>query len=224
MVLPTLFVLFAVFGWMFLLQGLVTATISKSASGLPITFPNASFEVSGENAVIANPTVLAAQPGVLTTRSTDSTGSLTMTNAGHGIVTGQRVDLYWTGGKCYKAVVGTVSGTTVPIASVAGGDVLPAAASSISVGICNQVAFNVVGDDMEVLAFGAAANGYLVLETAGSAVELAQYQAANTGYLWTSSDGTTNPLATDTITKAFFSHDNTAASVTASGACAITNP
>lgn len=66
--------------------------------------------------------------GTLTTRTDANTGTLTM-DSGHGIGTGQRLDIYWTTNGlqyCQRgATVGTVSVNSVPIDGGVGSD-LPA--------------------------------------------------------------------------------------------------
>lgn len=189
--------------------------------------------VSDDAAEIASPaSVPAAQPGVLTTRSGDAAGTLTMTNAGHGIVTGQRFDLYWTGGSCFGVIAGTVSGTSVPFTRVQGGDVLPAATTAIIVGICQSIAFDVTGDSISALACGhatAAVRSYFVFLETLSVLALAVLNQAGQVYVW---DGTTkatgpvgsgpvgsasisavtlNPLANTSPVEVWISHADTAA-------------
>lgn len=69
--------------------------------------------------------------GTLTTRTSDSVGTLTM-DSGHGITTGQGLDLYWDDGDGARIgmVVGTVSGDSVPVSGGAG-FVLPSASTSV---------------------------------------------------------------------------------------------
>lgn len=201
---------------------LVGVTISTSVSGF--AQGNSSNLISDEQGLIANPTVLAAQPSVLTTRTNNTSGSLTMTNSSHGITTGQRVDLYWTGGHCYGAVVGTVAGTTVPIASVSGGDNLPIATTAISVGIPNDVAFGLTGNNLSALILnpGTAQNGYFVFNN-GSSDVYAVYIPSGQISEWHTGAVGANPLSGATPTKVYCSHDNTGASVAAMIANALTH-
>lgn len=108
----------------------VTSSINVAGGGISITgrvsrtvdSTGASFEVA----------LAAGKTGTLTTRTNDTTGTLTM-SSGHGITTGQIIDLYWSGGARYGILVGTVSVNSVPIgADLAGtGDVLPADETAI---------------------------------------------------------------------------------------------
>ena len=62
--------------------------------------------------------------GTLTVRTDNTSGQITL-NAGHGIVTGQLFDLFWSGGARSGCIAGAVSGNNVPF-SGGTGDNLPA--------------------------------------------------------------------------------------------------
>jgi hypothetical protein len=169
-----------------------------------------SVTISGDNAVKTVKTdMAAAKTGVLTTRTDDNTGSLTMTG-GHGITTGQRLDVYWTlAGVNYARrgmTVGTVSTNVVPIDGGAG-DVLPAAASSITAMVPVQELVGFVGDNATLLT-AYSNRSALVVFTDGSDVELGAFHIKGNGYAesWDSDSGVTNPLAGDTVVRMYFSH------------------
>jgi hypothetical protein len=86
----------------------------------------------GSSAPIINQTLAAGAAGTLTTRTDGFTGTLTM-SPGHGITTGQRLDIYWTvtssnfsptgqpqtvSRVLRNCLVGTVSGNSVPFTNV----------------------------------------------------------------------------------------------------------
>jgi hypothetical protein len=199
----------------------VTLRVSKSVSGFVPFSANTSYtDTSG---VLANPkSVPAAQPGILTTHTTNTTGTLTMTNLGHGITTGQRIDIFWATGQCYGAVAGTVSGTTVPIASVSGGSNLPANGTPVTVGIPTAAAFDAVGNNVAALVCSLpTADGYFVFNT-GSA-DIVGLFVQNGLFVWTSDEPTTNPLAGATSTTVYCSHNNVAAALTNQQAAAVTH-
>ena len=75
-----------------------------------------------------------ASPGELTLRTDDNTGTITMNDAGHGITTGAKVDVYWAGGVQYNVTVGTVSGASVPI-DLGSGDDLPSEDTAVVVSV-----------------------------------------------------------------------------------------
>lgn len=189
--------------------GTYTVTVNKTISGAGGTIIG-SDAVTDNELVTANPSVLASQAGTLTTRTNTTSGTLTMTSGGHGIITGQRVDLYWASGKIYNAVVGTVSGTSVPIASVGGGDVLPATSTAIQVGISKSTPFNMTGDNLTALILSTPVSGYIIVAS-NSADLYVGYVAATKVFTWTTSDIATNPLAGVTPTKVWMSHGETTA-------------
>lgn len=192
--------------------------------------------------IVSPDSVLAAQPATLTTRTGDRAGTLTMTNAGHGIITGQRIDFYWTGGSCFGVIAGTVSGTSIPFTIVQGGDILPATGTAITVGICKSVAFELAGDNITALVCSkatAAVRCYFVFTELLGVLALAVLNQAGSVYVW---DGTTkatgpvgsgpvgsasisavtlNPLANTNPTKVWISHADTAAADTGLSAGAL---
>ncbi len=193
----------------FAMLGVVSMTVSRSASGFMTS--QSTVQVSDGGGHVSSPvTVPAAQAATLTTRTNGTSGSLTMTSSSHGITTGQRVDLYWTGGHCYGAVVGTVSGTTVPISSVAGGDALPSASTAILVGICTSVAFPCTGNNMQVLVMDTPQSGYFVFND-GSANNYAAFVTGGQGAMWVTGDAGANPLAGAAVTTLYVSHNGTSA-------------
>ncbi len=189
--------------------------------GLALT--SGVITVTDDGAEVASPvSVLAAQAGTLTTRTNDTSGTITMTSGSHGITTGQRVDLYFVGGSCYGAVVGTVSGTTVPIASVQGGDILPLDESPITVGIPESVPFDVDGDNVSALCLSRATASvrcqYVFLDAEDNMV-LAVENASGQIYTY---DGTgTNPLAEALPVLVWISHEYTGAADSGLSAVAL---
>lgn len=194
---------------------------------------------SDEGAEMASPaSVDAAQPATLTTRSGNAAGTLTMTNSGHGIVTGQRIDLYWEGGSCFGVTAGTVSGTSIPFTLVQGGDVLPAANTAIIVGIPERVAFTLNGSDISALVCSRASTsvrcyfvftqllGVLALAVLNQADKVYVYDGTggygpvgSSGQIW--SAAALNPLAGTSPTHVWISHANTAAADTGLQAVAL---
>lgn len=196
-----------------------------------------------DGAEIAAPaSVLAAQAGTLTTRVSNTAGTLTMSSASHGIITGQRIDLYWTGGSCFGIRAGTVSETSIPFTVVQGGSALPAAGTAIVAGICYRVPFEFTGDNITGLACARATAlvrcYYVFLETL-SILALAVLNEAGRMYVW---DGTTkatgpigsgptgsasisavtlNPLANTFPVEVWVSHADTAAADTGLAAAVL---
>lgn len=160
--------------------------------------------------VEASPIVPAAKVGSLTTRTNDTSGTLTM-NAGHGFTTGATIDLFWTGGSRRGITVGTVSTNSVPISSGTG-DVLPAAATGITAMVPLEEPMTFVGDNIEALGSKCPVSGWVSFLGSDNTVHLAHQILPNTGggRLWAAGQtgGGSNPVAGDTVTKVLFSHDD----------------
>lgn len=159
---------------------------------------------SGANALAA------AKSGALTTRTDDNTGTLTMA-ASHGIATGNRLDVYWSGGSRRGMTVGTVSVNEVPIDGGAG-DVLPADETAVTAMVPTQESFVVTGDNVKALACDATARATITFtDNTPTELGVVQITGADLAYFWTSLSGVTNPLAGDSVTRVYLSHDDTTA-------------
>ncbi len=193
---------------------------------------NRSFVVNGQNfnvsatisSQLAPPFSVeldAAKNGTLSTRTDANTGILTMAT-GHGILTGDRLDIYWvnsddTVGRRYGVTVGTVASLSVPF-DLGAGDDLPVVTTVITAQVPDEEVFVVDGDEAVSVAAICANGGTVVFATSADATVLAvPLTTAATSYVWTSSDGGTNPLAGGAVTKVFLSQPSSVASVTISG-------
>jgi hypothetical protein len=156
------------------------------------------------------PTIVA-QDSTLTTRTSNTVGTLTMTVAAHGIVTGQVVDLYWSpNGKRAGVTVGTVSGTTVPFTGGAG-DNLPIATTEIFVGVRVGVDFKVNGTNVTaiLLAVPVGFDAIFAWDAAGTAEAVWQYVIGGNPFIWPGINS--NILAGVITVKMWMSTDNTVA-------------
>ncbi len=169
--------------------------------------------------VIVDPTIAAAAGGSLTTRTSNTIGTLTMTSASHGIATGNLVDIYWAddgsgvAGKRNLCVAGSVSGTLVPFTGGTG-DNLPPADTVITAMVPSLETFELVYTGMQALGLDVQGNNQAsasLLGTSTSDVNLTIHSSANTDYIWTDASGIANPLS-ENITQVYLSHgDSTAA-------------
>lgn len=102
---------------------------------------------SGATETSTAETVAAGKVGELTTRTDAETGTLTM-ESGHGITTGQIIDLYWADGIRRAVTVGTVSGDSVPIGGVGDGkgEDLPLVNTAVIACVRRIVDLDVAGD------------------------------------------------------------------------------
>lgn len=177
-----------------------------------------SATVESDGVLIKNPSLAAAKSGTLTTRTSDSQGTLTL-GSGHGVTDSARLDVYWTNtdgtvGRRYGMVVGTVSGTSVPLTSSGGGDNLPAASTAVTVMVPQLETFAVTAADLKALCVGCSAGATAVFREADTTLVLAaEADDANSSYTWDSSSGMTNPFA-ENVADVYLSHaDATAAQV-----------
>lgn len=103
----------------------MTGEIGGSTFGMSIVKDTAGALVLSEEPY-------QAKAGTLSARTGNTTGTLTL-STGHGITTGDVVDLYWSGGFRYNVTVGTVSGNSVPLSDSGGGDNLPALNAAVTI-------------------------------------------------------------------------------------------
>ena len=162
------------------------------------------------------PAVAAAKTGSLTTRTDDNTGVATL-STGHGILTNDVVDVYWSGGIRF-GMVATVSGNAVSLEGGAG-DNLPAQDAAVTVVKQTPVEVNFDGDTLEIIGIfyrntaDTGAKAHLDLQDVGNAsieeVDLV-HEKANGGCskIWNIEGGDTNVFSGNRITHGAASHDS----------------
>jgi len=156
----------------------------------------------------------AGKAGSLTTRTDNNTGTITMSDAGHGIQTGAKVDVYWDGGVQYDVTVGTVSGTSVPI-DLGSGDDLPTDSplTPVVVSLRSQINLDIDGDNLVLLALKQKYNSNTITadshidfqDSAGGEIAEVDLEA-NGPQVWDIAGGSANPFTSNPITKAFASN------------------
>ena len=169
-------------------------TISGDVGGIQV---NSTLTRTAAGQIGHDLTLNAAKAGALTTRTNDTTGSLTLAT-GHGIETADVIDLYWDGGRRYGVSVGTVVGDVVPISGGAG-DVLPAQDTAITAAECQIIDTDFDADLLAAIAALATARGHLSFYEAGEVLALSLDLAANALWHWLDGGTATNPLAGKTI-------------------------
>lgn len=173
--------------------------------------------LSGGLPLVRSESVPAAKAGTLSARTDNDTGTATL-GASHGIVDGDRVDVYWDGGRRYGMTVGTVSGTSVPVDGGAG-DNLPVLTTVIQVAVAQEKTLSFTGNSAQAIVANSPAAGLVIFCSGTNTAELVLDLDAGETYLWDESGAVANPLLGDTITKFFVSHkDTSAAKVIAAGA------
>ncbi len=195
---------------------MASAPIIKTASALGKTF---SFQrdLSSDGAIMKDPSLAAAKTGTLTTRTSDTAGTLTM-SSGHGITDGQVIDIYWSTGQVTSATVGTVATNSVPFTG-ATGPVLPAAATAVTVMVQQSEAFSFLDANLAGLFVGAggAACSATFKTSGGTIVGTVRVNAAASGstnnkdYIWDDGDGSDIPVSDDVATVHLTHGDSAAA-------------
>ena len=137
--------------------------------------------------------VPAAKAGTLSTRDDETAGELTMTDADHGIETGDKITIFWDGGIAYQATVGTVDGKTVPFTGAKGNN-LPDAATAVTAGVITVLDVDFDGDKLKMFAAMSNRRGHVVFEDSGNTVLSAAELVANEPYLYIDGVIATNPL------------------------------
>lgn len=126
-----------------------TRTYGVSLSGGSVNI-SASLSRTSEGGGELDPPLPVGAAGTLTTRTDADTGEITAADAGHGIETGNIVDVHWPGGVQYGVTVGTVDGTAIPIDSGSGDD-LPAENDPVVVSKQVQINAAIDGDELSIL-------------------------------------------------------------------------
>lgn len=149
-----------------------------------------------------DPALAAAKAGSLTTRTDNDTGVVTLAE-GHGILTGDKVSVFWEGGKRY-GMTATVSGNLVTV-DVGAGDNLPAQATAVT--LVKQVPrdFYFNGDDVVMLAVGSKRRVHADFQTGASASVFQVEVPAGEGYSFVLGRGA-NPFAGQIVAKVLWSN------------------
>lgn len=168
-------------------------TISGEIAGAPL---NSSLSRSADGAIRHGPITLpAAETGTLSTRTTDTTGVLTVT--GTTFLIGDTIDIYWDGGRRYDVDVDNVVGDDVTFSGGAG-DILPAAAAPVTA--AKQVAIATDFDGANLVAIGAlcTARGHLSFQESGI-TELSVDLNSREAWFWLDQSTAPNPLVSTLV-------------------------
>jgi len=192
----------------------VTATIKQSSSIGGVSFSE-SVSITGDGQIVHDVIVPVAQDASLTTRTSDTVGTLTMDESAHTVTTGARLDLYWAGGSRRGVTAGTVSGASVPF-SGGSGDNLPSALTDIYVALPVELDVSVDGDNVAAALAGISKEGQVVfIDIDASEEEIAAWHIGAGGVkMWHENNADTNPFASHNIGRVYISHKDTSAAAT----------
>jgi len=168
-------------------------TLSGEIAGAPL---GSTISRSADGSIRHGPITLpAAEAGTLSTRTTDTTGVLTI--SGTALQIGDVIDVYWDGGRRYDVDVDGVAGDDVTFSGGAG-DILPAATTAITA--AEQVTIDTDFDGADLVAIGALCNarGHLSFRE-GAATELSVDLTAKEAWTWFNASTAANPLASTVV-------------------------
>lgn len=189
-----------------LLGATFTYGVSVSGGGLSIA---KSIARTGDHPNTYEITLPVGTAGTLSTRTDDDTGVVTA--AGHTLLVGDKVNVFWSGGKRYGMTVSAVAGNDVTVGTGAGetgsGDVFPAATTAVV--ITKQVSINtqIDGDEIEIIAIiaeasdpNSTAKAHIDLQDSGGATIEALDLTANVSRVFDIAGGDTNVFTGNPIT------------------------
>ena len=159
-----------------------------------------------------DPSLPAAKSGALTTRTGDSAGTMTL-ESGHGIQTGDVIEVYWEGGMRYRVTVGTVSGTSVPF-SAGSGDALPAQGTSVTASKHTELDIDVEASRVKWFSVQCDKPACLHLYDDTDTLILSLPLPAGEDWTWRSGGTVANPFGDNAIAKALASQSSSSATAT----------
>lgn len=165
-----------------------TTSNQNTISGVTNRYSN-SFSTD-QAAVIGEDLAHLGKAGTLTTRTTASSGTMTL-STGHGITTAAVVSLFFLSGTSlvyrYGVVIGSVSGNSVPFSAGDGSD-LPAASSAITVCLLTKIeGYNIDTSKIRNMSFGTNNSNavlYEIFDDSDTLQKVFLIEGANDSLLW----------------------------------------
>ena len=190
-----------------LLGATFTYGVSISGGGLSVT---QSIARTGDHPNTYEVTLPVGTAGTLSTRTDDDTGEITA--AGHTLIVGDKVNVFWDGGRRYGMTVSAVVGNVVTVGTGAGevgaGDVFPAQATAIVITKQVQINTQIDGDEIEIIGIVAeapnpssTAKAHIDMQDTGGASIEAIDLSANQPRVYDIAGGVTNIFSGNLITK-----------------------
>jgi hypothetical protein len=186
-----------------------SVTYQKSLAVSGRTFTKQA-SVPGDAGLLVEPDggIAAAKAGTIT-GFTDTDTAIATLSSGHGIVTSDIVDAYFSGGARF-GMTATVSGNNVTIDGGSGTS-LPNTGTALTIKKPQEESFHVNGANLKGLYLKSAAIGRIAFYNQSGTPTYATTLTAGESKAWVDGDGVTNPLASETLVhKVTFSHGSTA--------------
>lgn len=183
-------------------------TVSISGGGIAPSAAQTRESDSAEGFEVALP---AGKAGTLSTRTDDDTGVITA--AAHGLVVGDKVSVFWTGGRRYNMTVSAVAGNDVTVGTGAGevgaGTVFPVVTTPVVITKEVQITISLDGDLLVLFGIKpaytnslATFKSHITYFDAGNAIIAHQDLNANQLVVIDVAGGNTNPFTGNPITYA----------------------
>ena len=193
----------------------VSSTVTAQVLGQSYVMDQST---TGDNGIESTPTVGAGPTGVLTTRTDNTSGTVTIDGSSNPIATGDKIDIYWTvsgvAGMRRNVTAGTVSGQAIPFAATGStGDNLPVAASAVTVvKHVPETGLSIVSSTLNGIVCKADPVDRVTytFKDGSAAVLLSVTCTAGKDYVWSNGSGITNPVTAGTIASVTFTHNGTA--------------
>ncbi len=166
-----------------------------------------SITVTADNHLGPDVTRPVAKVGQLTTRTDANTGVLTML-AGHAIITGNRLDVYWDGGS-RRGMSATVATNAVTVDGGAGTD-LPDNLTAVTAQVPDSETMTFSGSAAVALAIYGQRNCIFVFADVSDAELYAVTLSSGGAPFWYSASGLTNPLSGAAVVKVYMSSGDSA--------------
>lgn len=193
------------------------ATCQKTVSFGGKSFTE-SFNIDSDTGLVIEVSLAAGKAGTLTTRTDADTGVIT-TSAAHGLSAGNRVDVYWSGGRRRGMLVSSAADGTHVTVGTAGGDVgagdnFPIATTAVVICLCTEITAAFAGNDANIIVICADHATALVVAADASSAELSYWHITGTDFMasWDNAHtDNTNPNAGDAVAKFYVSNGNSSA-------------
>lgn len=192
-----------------------TTRVLTSIGGVSI---EATISKTEEGQVSHQTTLAAADAGTLTTRTSDTAGTITL-SAGHGISTADVIDIYWTDANgvlqvAYGATVGTVgTDNTVPFTG-ASGTALPAQDYSVTVDEEVEINADFDGDDASAVVLHSDRKYHYRFQDSGDADLAVGKRNAGEPFMYFENISPSNPLTGNAVDAVIVSNGDSSYSAT----------
>lgn len=205
----------------FLLVGLnISYGVSVSGGGVTI---NKSVVRTGDHIPGWQVALPAGTAGTLSTRTDDDTGVITA--AGHALIVGDKVDVYWDGGLRYGMTVSAVAGNDITVGTLAGeigaGDAFPVQATAVVITKQVDIVLALDGDNISLIAFSLeftqtseTSKGHIDLQDSGDLTIEEIDLTANQAIVYDIDGGAANVFTGNPITNAHASNGSSSNAAT----------